>query len=95
MSNKDLGPIPEPVIEDREPNPGGVDAVPQDEADLARDLDPDRNPGVNDELPEEIAETDDEKSQSPAGAADDAESGTERSPDAGQQAEDGSAEPPA
>ncbi len=95
MSNKDLGPIPEPVIEDREPNPGGVDAVPQDEDDLPRDLDPDRNPGVNDELPDEVAESDDEKSQSPEGAAGDAESGTERNPDAGQQAEDGSAEPPA
>ncbi len=39
MSNKDLGPIPEPVIEDKEPNPGGVDAVPQDEVELSRDLD--------------------------------------------------------
>ena len=30
MNNEDLGPLPEPAIEDKEPNPGGVDAVPED-----------------------------------------------------------------
>lgn len=57
MNNDDLGPQPDPVIEDKEPNPGGADAIPENEVDqnLARDLDP----------------------------------------DAGQEAEDGSVEPPA
>ena len=57
MNNDDLGPQPDPVIEDKEPNPGGADAIPETEVDqnLARDLDP----------------------------------------DAGQEAEDGSVEPPA
>ena len=57
MNNEDLGPLPEPVIEDKEPNPGGVDAVddPED-VNLARDLDPEDNPAVDDVLPDEIAE---------------------------------------
>jgi hypothetical protein len=80
--------------------PGGVDALKEDPADngLARDLDPDANPAVDDALPGEIAEPD-EKSQAPEGEGEDKESDTQRSsdysPDAGQEAEDGSPEPPA
>lgn len=96
MNNEDLGPLPEPVIEDKEPNPGGVDAVGGDPEDvnLARDLDPEDNPAVDDVLPDEIAEADD-KQQAPEGEADDQESGTEQDPEAGQESEDGSVEPPA
>ncbi|KRF36995.1 hypothetical protein [Nocardioides sp. Soil805] len=96
MNNEDLGPQPDPVIEDGEPNPGGADAVSGDPADegLGRDLHPEANPAVDDVLPDEIAQADD-KSQSPEGEADDQESGTQEDPDAGQEAEDGSAEPPA
>ena len=108
MNDSDLGPMPEPKIEDPELIPGGADAVEPDPADngLARDLDPDDNPAVDDVLPDQIAEPDD-KSQAPDGAADH-ESGTVREgadsgdssdssgkPDAGQEAEDGSVEPPA
>lgn len=97
MNNNDLGQQPDPVIEEKEGNPGGADAASENDVDqnLARDLDPDDNPGVNDAMPEEIVTRDDEKSQSPDGEADDAESGTETDPQAGQEAEDGSVEPPA
>ena len=96
MSNDELSPMPEPYAEEPQLVPGGVDALPDDPADngLARDLDPDDNPAVDDVLPGEISEPDD-KSQAPEGEADDQESGAEDDPDAGQEAEDGSVEPPA
>ena len=95
--DNDLGPKPDPVIEDKEPNPGGADAVPANEFDqnLARDLDPEDNPAVDDDLPDEVTAPDDEKTQEPDGKADDAESGVQDDPAAGQEAEDGSVEPPA
>lgn len=97
MNNDDLGPKPDPVIEEKEGNPGGADAISENDVDqnLARDLHPDDNPGVDDALPDEIAAPDDEKSQAPDGRADDAETGADEDPDAGQQAEDGTVEPPA
>jgi hypothetical protein len=96
MNNEDLGPLPEPVIEDGEPNPGGADAVSEDPADngLGRDLQPEANPAVDDVLPEEIAEADD-KQQAPEGEASDQEAGAQDDVEAGQEAEDGSVEPPA
>ena len=96
MNDEDLGPLPEPVIEDGEPNPGGADAVSEDPADggLGRDLRPEANPGVDDALPDEITQPDD-KQQAPEGQADDQESGAEDDPEAGQESEDGSVEPPA
>jgi hypothetical protein len=107
MNDSDLGPMPEPMTEDPEIIPGGTDALEGDPADsgLARDLDPDDNPAVDDVLPDQISEPDD-KSQAPEGEADQ-ESGTVREgaasssgepsgePSAGQEAEDGSVEPPA
>lgn len=98
MSNDDLSPMPTPTTQDPDLYPGGVDALADDPADngLGRDLSPEDNPAVDDVLPGEIAAPD-EKSQAPEGDADDAESGTtaKDDPDAGQTAEDGSAEPPA
>lgn len=98
MSNEDLSPMPTPTTEDPELYPGGVDALAEDPADngLGRDLSPEDNPAVDDVLPDEISEADD-KSQAPDGASDDAESGTtsDHGPAAGQEAEDGSVEPPA
>ena len=106
MSTDDLSPMPTPTTEEPELYPGGTDAVADDPADtgLGRDLSPEDNPAVDDVLPDEIAEADD-KSQAPDGDADDAdaESGTTApaaegnadGPDAGQTAEDGTAEPPA
>jgi hypothetical protein len=98
MQNDDLSPMPTPFTEEPELQPGGADALEEDPADLGlgRDLSPEDNPAVDDVLPDEISEPDD-KSQAPDGKADDAESGTtsEDAPSAGQEAEDGSAEPPA
>ena len=98
MENDELSPMPTPFTEEPELQPGGADALDEDPADLGlgRDLSPEDNPAVDDVLPDGISEPDD-KSQAPEGKADDAESGTvaEDDPDAGQEAEDGSAEPPA
>lgn len=110
----DLGPMPESTSVEPQLWPGGVDADPPDgddaeDAGRARDLDPDRNPGVDDAMPDEISAEDD-KSQEPNGKAGDSEAGTvaddsgdsegaenseDGEPDAGQEAEDGSVEPPA
>ena len=96
MNNEDLGPQPAPFCAAGEPTPGGAAGVAGDPADegLGRDLHPEDNPAVDDVLPDEIAQADD-KSQAPEGEADDQESGAQEDPDAGQEAEDGSAEPPA
>ena len=97
MSNDELSPMPTPVTEDPELYPGGVDAIADDPEDngLGRDLTPEDNPAVDDVLPDEISEPVD-KSQAPEGEADDAEAGTTaEAPEAGQEAEDGSVEPPA
>ena len=103
MTNEELSPMPEPYAEEPQLVPGGIDALEEDPADagLARDLSPDDNPAVDDVLPDQIAEPD-EKSQAPEGEAEDKESDTTRSdsdasggPSAGQEAEDGSPEPPA
>jgi hypothetical protein len=96
MNHEDLGPLPEPAIEEKEANPGGVDAIPEDPADdnLARDLSPEDNPVVDDAMPDEIAQPDD-KTQAPEGEAADQESGTKDDVSAGQESEDGSVEPPA
>jgi hypothetical protein len=99
MSDEHLPPMPEPSTEDPQLVPGGADAdaLHTDPADdgLGRDLSPEDNPAVEDVLPDEVAEPDD-KQQEPSGSADE-ESGTTSSdsPEAGQEAEDGSPEPPA
>jgi hypothetical protein len=92
----DLSPKPDPFTEEPQLRPGGPDALPRDPdgSGLPRDLDPDSNPSVNDELPDEITEPDD-KEQAPSGKADEEAGTTEETPSAGQQAEDGSPEPPA
>ncbi|HYH35497.1 MAG TPA: hypothetical protein VD814_10135 [Nocardioides sp.] len=73
-----LGPMPDPVVEPPEANPGGADAINEEtpfagDDHLGKDLHPDANPGVEDQLPDEIGQTDD-KSQAPReGAQDDAD----------------------
>lgn len=99
MSDDQLPPMPTPSAEDPQLVPGGVDAdaLHADPADdgLGRDLRPEDNAAVDEESPAEISEPDD-KPQAPEGQADDQESGTlADDPAAGQEAEDGSAEPPA
>ena len=96
MNNEELSPMPTPVTEEPELVPGGVDALEEDPADngLGRDLDPDDNPAVDDIVPDEIAQPDD-KSQAPDGDADEEAGTTDEGRRSGQEAEDGSPEPPA
>ena len=74
MNDEELGPQPEPVVEEKEPNPGGVDALPDDDSDevLARDLHPTANP-ADDAVPDELTEPDTEKKQAPDGDEDEVE----------------------
>ena len=103
MDKDDLGPMPEPRTEEPELVPGGTDALVEHVGDdvLGRDLVPEDNP-VDEKIPDEISEPDD-KSQSPD-SSDAEETSTAPGPDvnesseeppAGQEAEDGSVEPPA
>ena len=71
MKDEELGPKPDPVVEEKEPNPGGVDAIPDDDSDevLARDLHPLANP-ADDLVPDVLIEPDTEKKQAPDGDED-------------------------
>lgn len=56
----DLGPMPEPEIEPGEPNPGGVDAVPDNSEGLPADLSTVENPAVDAEAaPDALQEGED------------------------------------
>ena len=52
----DLGPQPEPEIEPGEPNPGGVDALPENGDHTVPDLSPDENPAIE-EAPDPLKES--------------------------------------
>ena len=94
MNNKDLGPLPDPVIEGKEPNPGGVDAI--DETRGRRPgprPDPEDNPAVDDVLPTR-SPSPTTSSRRPR-ARPTTRSRAPSRPDAGQESEDGSVEPPA
>ena len=76
MSEHDLGPKPDAEIEPGEPNPGGVDAVADSDGvdgetaepePLARDLDPDQNPAVEDALPDEMKQGEDTSTKATEG----------------------------
>jgi hypothetical protein len=55
----DLGPKPDPAVQPKEPNPGGVDAIDADDGPPAvPDLDPQANPATEDRTPEEIRRPD-------------------------------------
>jgi hypothetical protein len=70
MSEKDLGPMPEPEAEPAPENPGGVDAI-NDDAPFAgdesevvgRDLDPARNPQVEEHVPDEISQPEEKQQE--------------------------------
>lgn len=66
-----LGEMPEPEIEPREPNPGGADALPQDDEVAPADLDPEKNPAVDTETPAVLKEGEDTETE--ATKADDGE----------------------
>ena len=62
----DLGDQPEPQIEPREPNPGGADAVPEDDDSVPADLGPETNPAVEetpDPLKKVLAEGEDTETE--------------------------------
>jgi hypothetical protein len=64
----ELGPMPDPQIEPKEPNPGGVDAVDEDDAPPAvHDLDPGDNPAIEDAAPDEISELEDTETAATSG----------------------------
>ena len=55
----DLGPQPEPEIEPGEPNPGGVDAVPENGDRTVPDLSPEENPAIEEKAPDPLKESED------------------------------------
>jgi hypothetical protein len=69
---EDLGPKPEPKIEPGEPNPGGVDAIEEENGPPAvADLDPDANPAADDRVPDEIKQGDDTDTEATSDGASD------------------------
>lgn len=52
----DLGPRPDPEIEPGAPNPGGVDAVPENGNRTVPDLAPDENPAIDEKAPDTLME---------------------------------------
>ena len=71
----DLGPQPEPEIEPGEPNPGGVDAVPDETNGTTPDPPVSDNPSIAEKVPdalrqevEEPEDTSTEATESPDGA---------------------------
>jgi hypothetical protein len=62
----DLGDQPEPQIEPGEPNPGGVDAVSEEDESVPADLGPETNPAVEvspDPLKKVLQEGEDTKTE--------------------------------
>jgi hypothetical protein len=79
----DLGELPEAEIEPGEPNPGGVDALPEEDQNVPADLGPETNPAIE-ETPdpmkrvlEEGEDTDTEATRSDDGEGDDSSSDEE------------------
>jgi hypothetical protein len=81
----DLGDQPDPQVEPGEPNPGGIDAVPEEHDVIPADLGPDTNPAIE-ETPDPLKrvleggeDTDTEATESEGGAEEDS-SGEKESP---------------
>ena len=75
-----LGPMPEPEVEPAPENPGGADAINDkapfagdERGKLARDLDPEDNPEVEDHVPDEITAPDDKQQEGESDGASDPE----------------------
>ena len=102
MTDDKLSPQPEPTAEEPQLYPGGTDSLEDEERygehfdePTARDLDPEANPAVEDQAPDEIKQSD-EKQQEPEKEAKDQESGTtQEDSTAGQEDEEGDTEAPA
>ena len=68
----DLGPMPEPQIEPREPNPGGADAIEDNDLPPAvPNLHPGQNPAIEDHAPDELSESEDTATEGTAEGGDD------------------------
>ena len=66
MNDDKLAPQPTPTTEEPELYPGGVDAIDAPHSDpLPHDLDPDDNAALDDVVPDEISQPDEEKEQAP------------------------------
>jgi hypothetical protein len=75
----DLGEQPEPKIEPGEPNPGGADALPEEDDNMPADLEPETNPALEESpdplkrVLQEGEETDTKATASSEGGDDDVE----------------------
>jgi hypothetical protein len=81
----DLGDMPDAEIEPGEPNPGGVDALPEDDSNVPADLGPDTNPAVEetpDPMKKVLEEGEDTRTKATSSESGDHEdsSGDEESP---------------
>ena len=80
----ELGQMPEPETEPREPNPGGPDAVQEEDDDtVAADLDPSENPAVQeypDPLKKAFSEGDDTTTEATRSEDGDADTAEDESP---------------
>lgn len=101
MSPDQLGDPPEPKAEEPDLYPGGADSIEDEEKYGERldeptvpNLDPENNPAVEEQVPDEVTSPDD-KQQEPEGEAAEQTSDSERSPAAGQEDESGNPEEPA
>ena len=65
-----LGEMPDAQTEPREPNPGGADALPQEEDVTAADLDPEKNPAIEPEVPAVLKEGEDTDTEATKDGAD-------------------------
>lgn len=84
MTDPDLGPKPDAEIEPGEPNPGGVDAIPDGDGvdgetaephPIPADLSPEDNPAVEDALPDEMKEGEDTSTEATEQSSDDDDTG--------------------
>ena len=69
----ELSAQPEPTTEPAEPNPGGVDALPDDGGRETPDLAPEDNPAIDDQVPDDVMASmaeDDDTSTSATRSAD-------------------------
>ena len=77
----DLGPPPEPRTEPGEPNPGGVDAQPENGNGAIPDLTPDENPAIDEKAPDTlIAEVSDSEDTSTSATRDEDHDPEDESP---------------
>jgi hypothetical protein len=72
----DLGDMPDPKIEPGEPNPGGADALPEEDDTVPADLGPETNPAVEespDPLKRVLEEGEDTETKATKSSGDDSD----------------------